>query len=56
MAWIDADEMTVTRSEQLYTKLNDTHFRFQSSDFERVLQVDGDDLVIDYPGLFTRAD
>lgn len=55
MAWIDADEMTVHRQEQLYTQLHPTHFRFQSADFERVLEVDADRLVVTYPGLFERA-
>ena len=57
MAWIDGDEMTVKRSEQIYTRLDATHFRFQGAEgFERVLEVDADFLVVDYPGLFTRAD
>ena len=56
MAWIDGDEMTVRRSEQIYTRLDATHFRFQSADFERVLEVDADLLVVDYPGLFSLAD
>ena len=55
MAWIDGDEMTVKRSEQVYTCLDATHFRFQSADFERVLEVDSDFLVVDYPGLFKLA-
>lgn len=56
MAWIDGDEMTVQRNEQIYTKIDDSHFRFQGADgFERVLEVDGDGLVVDYPGLFTLA-
>ena len=54
MAWIDADAMTVRRSEQIYTLLNDTHVRFQSEDFERVIEIDADRLVVDYPGLFER--
>jgi uncharacterized protein len=56
MAWIDGDDMSVKRSEQIYTKLDDTRFRFQSADFERVLEVDGDGLVLNYPGLFERID
>ncbi len=58
MAWIDAATMTVKRDEQLYTRLDDTHFRYQAADrsFERVLEVDADGLAIDYPGLFTRVD
>ena len=56
MAWIDGDEMTVQRNEQIYTKLDDSHFRFQGANgFERVLEVDGDGLVLDYPGLFALA-
>lgn len=57
MAWIDGDEMTVRRDEQTYTQLDQTRFRFQNADgFERVLEVDADRLVMDYPGLFTRTD
>ena len=55
MAWIDADEMTVRRSEQVYTRLDASHFRFQSGDFDRVLEIDADGLVVSYPGLFERA-
>ena len=54
MAWIDADAMTVRRSEQIYTLLDDTHVRFQSEDFERVIEIDADRLVVNYPGLFER--
>jgi hypothetical protein len=54
MAWIDADAMTVRRAEQIYTRLDATHIRFQSADFERVLEVDEDSLVVTYPGLFER--
>lgn len=56
MAWIDATEMTVRRSEQIYTRLDAAHFRYQSADFERVLEVDDDGLVVTYPGLFERVD
>ena len=55
MAWIDADTMTIKRSEQIYTLLDPTHVRFQSADFERVLEVDADRIIVDYPGLFERA-
>jgi uncharacterized protein len=55
MAWIDGDEMTVRRDEQIYTQLDATHFRFQNADgFERVLELDADRLVVTYPGLFER--
>lgn len=56
MAWIDATTMRFERSEQIYTRLDDTHFRYQSAAFEAVLEVDRDGLVVDYPGLFTQAE
>ncbi|MEO9299243.1 putative glycolipid-binding domain-containing protein [Devosia alba] len=58
MAWIDADAMSVQRHEQVYTRLDDTRFRFQSvgDGFERIITVDADGLVLDYPGLFVRTD
>lgn len=57
MAWIDGDEMTVRRDEQIYAQLDDNRFRFQNADgFERILEVDTDRLVVTYPGLFERAD
>lgn len=55
MAWIDATDFTIKRAEQIYTKLDDTHFRFQSADFEAVIAMDDDGLVTDYPGLFALA-
>ena len=57
MAWIDGDEMTVRRDEQIYTQVDETHFRFQNADgFDRLLEVDPDRLGVTYPGLFERAD
>ena len=55
MAWIDATEMSVKRAEQVYTRIDATHFRFQSANFEAVLELDADGIVADYPGLFVRA-
>lgn len=56
MAWIDATTMTFKRSEQVYTRLDPTHFRYQSADFERALEVDEDGIVVSYPGLFERVE
>lgn len=57
MAWIDGDEMSVRRDEQIYTRLDATHFRFQNADgLERVLELDADGLVANYPGLFECVD
>ena len=55
MAWIDAIEMTVKRSEQIYAQIDATHFRYQSANFEAMLELDADGIVTDYPGLFVRA-
>jgi uncharacterized protein len=54
MAWIDADAMTVFRDDQIYTRLDPTHFHYQAADgsFERDIEIDGDGLVRHYPGLF----
>jgi hypothetical protein len=54
MAWIDATEFTFKRSEQIYTRLDATRFRYQSANFEAVLEVDADGIVTFYPGLFTQ--
>ncbi len=53
MAWIDATDLNFKRSEQIYTRLDTNRFRFQSADFEAVIETDEDGLVVDYPGLFT---
>lgn len=54
MAWIDATDFSLKRSEQIYTRLDPTHFRYQSASFEAVLELGADGVVLDYPGLFTR--
>ncbi|HTM77436.1 MAG TPA: putative glycolipid-binding domain-containing protein [Devosia sp.] len=56
MAWIDLEALTVVADQQIYTRLDATHFRYQSGDFERVLEIDADGLVLRYPGLFELAD
>ncbi|KKB76040.1 hypothetical protein VW35_20155 [Devosia soli] len=54
IVWIDATTMEIRRDEQIYTKINADHFRFQSGGFEAVVAIDGDGVVIDYPGYFKR--
>jgi len=54
MAWIDATDFSFKRAEQIYTRLDATHFRYQSADFQAVLEIDADGIVTDYPGLFTQ--
>lgn len=56
MAWIDATTLEVRRSEQVYTRLDESRYRFQSGDFEALIVVDDEGIVKDYPGLFARLD
>ncbi len=56
MAWIDGDAMTVERQEQIYTRIDPGHFRYQGPDnFERLLEVDSDGFAATYPGLFQQV-
>lgn len=56
MAWIDVPSLEVHPDPQRYTRLDATHYRFESldSDFTRDLEVDADGIVVTYPGLFER--
>lgn len=57
MAWIPMDTPEPRVDEQIYTKRDARHFRYQAADgsFEAELTVDEHGLVVDYPGLFRRA-
>ncbi|MBC7842469.1 MAG: putative glycolipid-binding domain-containing protein [Gemmatimonadaceae bacterium] len=57
MAWIAAPDLTVEAKQQAYTRLRDRLYLFESLDdsgFQATLDVDEDDIVLDYPGLFRR--
>ena len=56
MAWVDVPSLEVSADPQRYTRLDATHYRFESldSDFTRDLEVDADGIVVSYPGLFDR--
>jgi Uncharacterized protein conserved in bacteria len=54
MVWIDATNLGFKRSEQVYTRVDARQFRFQSGDFEAILELDDDGIVTHYPGLFSR--
>lgn len=58
MAYVDLFTLGVVPDEQIYTRLDDTHFRYRSADgsFERVLTIDSDGIVVSYPGLFERLE
>lgn len=57
MAWVPLDTLEPFADAQIYTRLDDTRFRYQSGDgsFEQVLTVDADGFVLDYPTLFRRV-
>lgn len=55
--YIDLIEKAVSRKRQVYTKLSDSRYRFETvpKDFETTIEVDSDGFVIDYPDLFVRT-
>jgi hypothetical protein len=57
MAWVPLDTLEPVRDGQIYTQLDDTHFRYEAADrgFTQVLTVDPDGFVLDYPTLFRRV-
>ncbi|MBU1360604.1 MAG: putative glycolipid-binding domain-containing protein [Gammaproteobacteria bacterium] len=58
MAWIDAITLTCRAQAQAYSRISETCYRFESLDgsgFIADLDVDGEGLVLDYPGLFERV-
>lgn len=56
-AYVAVTELTVTLDPQRYTRVSEMRYRYDSldSDFTRVVEVDADGLVVDYPGLFVRV-
>jgi uncharacterized protein len=59
MAYIPADTLEVFADEQIYTRLSEREYRFESGEGEEYftadITVDEDGLVVDYPGLFERV-
>lgn len=57
MAYIPADTLEPFPAEQIYTRLADRLYRFETADgsFRADIAVDEDGLVVDYPGLFERV-
>ena len=56
VAWIPLDTLKPVATEQIYTRLDDGSYRFESADgaFTADLSVDDAGLVINYPRLFER--
>ena len=57
MAWIFAPDLTVHAKPQAYTRLADRLYLYENLDsgFATRLPVDGDFIVLDYPGFFRRV-
>jgi hypothetical protein len=55
--YIPVPSLEIITDRQRYTRLDAKHYRYESidSDFTRDIEVDGDGLVIVYPGLFRRV-
>lgn len=58
VAYVDAPGLTLSVSEQRYTRLACSTYRFELTDgsFARDITVDDAGFVVDYPGLFRRQD
>lgn len=57
MIYVPLDTLEPFRDEQIYTKLDDSHFRYETADgtFTQELTIDTDGFVLDYPTLFRRV-
>lgn len=58
MAWVDGLDLTVRPQPQRYTRLSERLYLFESLDgsgFNVELQMDEDNIVQNYPGLFERV-
>lgn len=57
VTYIDVQSLSIGPSAQRYTGIADCVVRFEAlgSGFQRALEIDGDGLVVDYQGLFTRV-
>lgn len=54
--YVQLPELAVTTDRQRYTCLEPgRRYRYDSADFTREIEVDGDGLVVTYPGLFRRV-
>lgn len=57
MVYIAVPSMELRKMKQSYTCVKSSHprtFRYQSGNFESMIEVDDDGFVLHYPGLFTR--
>jgi hypothetical protein len=55
MAYILASEMQLITTQQRYTCLSTTRYRFEQNDFRAEIDVDAEGVVTEYEGLFSRV-
>ena len=57
VAYINAPDLALSRVRQIYTRLSENTWKFQQPEvnFEAVITVDDEGLVVDYPGLFHQT-
>ncbi|OWP49977.1 putative glycolipid-binding domain-containing protein [Pseudomonas nitroreducens] len=58
VVYLEAPKLKPVRMRQGYTRIDAHHYRYENlegTNFQALLTVDGDGLVIDYPTLFRRA-
>jgi hypothetical protein len=57
VAYVDLPSLAVRLEAQRYTRLSEGRYHFESAahGFARDIEVDGDGLVVSYPGLFRRV-
>jgi hypothetical protein len=54
VAWVRFPDLEVILSNQRYTRLTEDTYRYESSSFQRDIDVDDAGLVVTYPDLFVR--
>ena len=54
VAYVSVPELEVRKARQRYTRLGAAAFRYESGSFRADLEVDADDFVLDYPGIWRR--
>jgi len=54
VVYIRVPALEIRPATQTYTRLDATHYRYESGTFRADLPVDEDGLVLDYPGLWRR--
>lgn len=56
VAYINTPDLAISSVKQIYTRLSERTWKFEQpdADFRAIITVDGEGLVVEYPGLFHR--